>query len=91
MQRQQLLEKYSDLFWYFDKSRLSEMSDEVMVEFILNYGTLQAVRELLDCLGTDKVAQIFSISIKKKRDNFLPQVKNYFTMLFEKHAPQYFI
>ena len=42
----ELLDKYQSIFWYFDKSNLHTISDAGMVEFILNYGSLEAVKEL---------------------------------------------
>ena len=42
----ELLDKYQSIFWYFDKSNLHTISDAVMVEFILNYGSLEAVKKL---------------------------------------------
>jgi hypothetical protein len=89
MNREELIEKNSSIFWYFDKSKLSEMSDAVLVEFILNYGDLEAVKELFSTLGKEKAAQIFAQSIKSKRDNYLPLVKNFFDLYFKRNVPEY--
>ena len=84
-----LLDKYQSLFWYFDKTNLHTISDAVMVEFILNYGSLEAVKELFDVLGTDKVAKEFSTSIQKNRHNYFPQVQHFFNLYFTKNVPEY--
>ncbi len=89
MDREKLIEKNSSIFWYFDKSKLSEMSDAVLVEFILNYGDLDAVRELFSALGKEKTARIFAQALKSKRDNYLPLVKNYFDLYFRKNVSGY--
>ncbi len=60
-----------------------------MVEFILNYGFMQAVRDLLETLGKEQVAKVFSTAIKGKRDNYFPQVKHFFNLYFTKNVPQY--
>ena len=84
-----LLDKYQSLFWYFDKSNLHTISDAVMVEFILNYGSLEAVKELLTVLGTEGVAKEFSKSIQKNRHNYFPQVQHFFNLYFSKNVPEY--
>ena len=50
MNKQQLAEKYKHLFWYFDKSKLSKMSEAVLIEFILNYGDMMALKDLFETL-----------------------------------------
>ena len=84
-----LLDKYQSLFWYFDKSNLHTISDAVMVEFILNYGSLEAVKELLTVLGAEGVAKEFSKSIQKNRHNYFPQVQHFFNLYFSKNVPEY--
>ncbi|WP_317898651.1 hypothetical protein [Aurantibacillus circumpalustris] len=65
------------------------MSDEVLVEFILNYGSWEAFSDLLKTLGTPKVAKIFKIQKAKKRTNLLPEIIYFFNLFFKKHAPEY--
>lgn len=89
MSKTELIQKYSSLFWYFDKSKIEDISDDVLVEFILNYGDLEAVRELFKTLEINKVAQIFKNKAYSERSNYFPQVKNYFNLVFQKHVPEY--
>ncbi len=89
MEKQQFIEKYQHLFWYFDKSKLSEISNTVLVEFILNYGDMIALKELFDMLGREQVAKEFAMAVKKERDNYFPQVKNFFNLYFTKYVPAY--
>jgi hypothetical protein len=77
------------LFWYLNKNELPNISDAVLVEFILNYGNMQSVKDLLSILGEKKVAQEFSKAIQAKRNNYFPQVKNYFNLYFKHNVPQY--
>ena len=83
------LDKYQSLFWYFDKSNLHTISDAVIVEFILNYGSLEAVKELLTVLGTDTVAKEFSKAIQKNRHNYFPQVQHFFNLYFTENVSEY--
>ena len=72
------------LAWYVKDT--NSLSDESLVEHILNYGKwedyLLAEREL----GIDKVRQIFMTIKGKKRVNLRPQTINYFENYFHKYA-----
>lgn len=46
MTRKALINKYKSVFWYFDSSKTESISDEVLVEFILNYGSWKAFLDL---------------------------------------------
>ncbi len=65
------------------------MSDEVLVEFILNYGSWKAFCDLIKTLGLSKVAAIFKTQKSKKRTNLLPEIIYYFNLFFKKHVPEY--
>lgn len=89
MTRTNLIKKYRSLFWYLDKSKLDNMSDEVLVEFILNYGSWKAFCDLIKTLGLPKVAGIFKTQKAKKRTNLLPEIIYFFNLFFKKNAPEY--
>lgn len=81
------IERNSDLFWHFDKKKLSDLSDAVVVEYILNFGDESTVKELIDILGVDRTAEIFFKNTKgKTRKNYFPQVENFFLLYFSRHA-----
>lgn len=87
--RNELIEKYQHLFWYFDKNKLNEMSDNVLVEFILNYGDMQALKDIFITFEKKEVAKIFYQAIQNERNNYFPQVKNFFNLYFQKNVPEY--
>ena len=89
MNKQDLVNNYQHLFWYIKKEELINISDNVLVEFILNYGSMQAVKDLLETLGKEQVAKEFSVAIKRNRDNYFPQVKHFFNLYFKKNVPKY--
>ena len=89
MTRTELIEEQHQLFWYINKKDLPGISDTVLVEFLLNYGDMDSVRHLFEVMGVDRVATVFSQSIRGKRDNYFPQVKHYFDLYFKKYVPQY--
>lgn len=85
------LEKNKDLFWHFDKTKLEALSIDVIVEYILNYGDENSVKELFEVYGLGETASIFFKNTNEgRRINYLPEVKNYFTLYFNRHAPRNF-
>jgi hypothetical protein len=80
------IKENSSLFWYFKEDEKENISPEVLVEFILNYGDEKSVKKLFVLLGIDVVADIFTKQTSGKRLNYFPQVIHYFNLYFEKHA-----
>ncbi|HBE43742.1 MAG TPA: hypothetical protein DDW27_21630 [Bacteroidales bacterium] len=83
------IRKHSDLFWYIPEDRKEDISMDVLVEFILNYGDLQTVKELFSIIGVDTVAEHFFNSInmsQRRRGNYFEATINFFTLLFERYA-----
>jgi len=72
------------LVWYVkDPSKLSE---ESIVEHVLNYGDWNDVQEMIKILGIKKVAEIFNKQIHQKRINYDKKIMNYFKLYFAKYA-----
>jgi hypothetical protein len=86
---QQFIREQSHLFWYIPEDRKAEISQEFLVETILNYGDMDAVIRLFNLLGIKKVAEIFFEAInlsQRRRGNFHEIIINYFTLVFQKNA-----
>lgn len=74
------------IWWVKDYEKLSA---ESIVEATLNYGDWDDVQTLIKILGIKKVARIFkekSMPSKVGRQNYSPEVKNYFSLYFKKYA-----
>lgn len=71
------------LFWYMND--LENLSEESIVEAVLNKGDFDDFIKLLDALGVEKTAQIFHKQIAMKRKNYSAKAENYFRLFFEKH------
>ena len=70
--------------WYVkDIGRLSE---EAIVEGVLNYGDFDDVKKLISILGIRKMARIFRGQLRRKRVNYDPKIKHYFTLYFNQRA-----
>lgn len=79
----------SHLFWYTPEDKKEEISIEFLVETILNYGDINAVKKMFVLLGIKKVAKIYydSINISSRRkNNFHELTANYFDLLFKRYA-----
>ena len=59
MSREQIIDKHRSLFWYTPEAEKQNISDALLVERILNDGTLDDYRELIDALGGKRVAEVF--------------------------------
>jgi hypothetical protein len=84
----QLIEENSTLFWYINKDKRSEISEDTVVEFILNYGSYEACKKLLNILGTKQVAKIFfkHLDSTRRKQNYFPEIITFFTKYFGRHA-----
>ena len=66
-----------------------DISLEFLVETILNYGDMIAVKRLFGLIGIKKTAQIFFkiINTSNRRKNNLHELTiNYFALLFKRYA-----
>ena len=85
----QFIKERPYLIWYVSKENLGKLNDESIVEHVLNYGNWDDVQKMIEILGMKRVAEIFrrkSASDKFGRQNYRPEIKNYFNLYFNKHA-----
>ena len=84
---QSYIEPRRALFWSVGKNRTHEISDPLLVETILNFGTQEDVHELFRVLGLKRVAEVFFEATRgRSRHNYFPQVENFFRLYFERYA-----
>jgi hypothetical protein len=79
--------KHQALFWYSPGEKSDTVSDELLVETIINYGTLEDIRELFRVMGLENVAAIFRQMTGRKALNIYPELRNYFELYFNKYVP----
>jgi hypothetical protein len=80
------IRKHSALFWYTPDDKKEEIGPELLVETILNYGTLDDVRNLFKLVGVKETAEVFFSAEGRKKLNYYPEVYNYFSLYFKKYA-----
>ena len=80
------IKKHSTLFWYVPEKNKTEISKELLVEPVLNYGSMEDVLELFEIMGIEQVARVFFSARGRKKLNYYPEIYNYFSLLFRKYA-----
>ena len=78
--------QHSDLFWYTPQDKKEDISDEFLVETILNYGTLNEYKDMEKLMGIKKLSDVFMGIEGRKKLNYYPEVYNFFYLYFKKHA-----
>lgn len=76
----------SDLFWYTPEDKKEEISPDLLVETILNYGTLDDIKTLMCIMGKKEMARIFFSATGRKRKNYYPEIFNFFSLYFKRNA-----
>ena len=83
------IKQHRTLFWYTPEDKKEDISEELLIETILNYGDINALKKMLDLLGTKKTANIFFQSInqsERRKNNYQELTINYFTIFFKRYA-----
>jgi hypothetical protein len=84
-----LIREYKHLFWYTPESEKENISHELLIEMIFNYGDMDAVKKLFNVMGRKQVARVFfnTIAISdRRRNNFNELALNFFTLVLQKDA-----
>ena len=86
MSREQIIEKNKSLFWYTPDEEKQNISDSLLVETILNEGTLDDYRELISALGGKRVADVFFAAKGRQKANYYPEIYHFFSLLLKKYV-----
>ena len=82
----QFIRKHSNLFWYIPEEKKEEISHELLLETILNYGTLEDCLQLFKLIGPKKALSLLSNMKGRKKGNFFPEIYNFFLLYLTKIA-----
>lgn len=80
------IRKNAHLFWYIPDDKKEDISDEVLVEFILNYGNLESFQELRELLGLNRISTVFMSLEGRRKLNYYPEIYNLFYLYLKKNA-----
>ena len=86
MTRESFIAKNAHLFWYIKKEAIPNISNEVLVEFIFNYGTLEDVKELIKIIGFQELKRVYEDVADRKVGNYHPEILNYLGLIVKKYA-----
>lgn len=86
MTRAQIINKNQQLFWYTPQDKKQDISDALLVERILNDGTLEDYKDLISALGGKRVAEVFFSAKGRQKDNYYPEIYHFFSLLLSKYA-----
>ena len=79
----QFIRENEVLFWGVKPEEKENISLNVLVETILNYGNEKRVKSLFDLIGVKTVAEIFFRQISGKRPNYHQRTKHFFRLYFK--------
>ncbi|MFA5817422.1 MAG: hypothetical protein WC865_17610 [Bacteroidales bacterium] len=80
------IHEHNSLFWYTPEDQKENISPELLVETILNYGDMDAVRKLFRIMGSQSVAAVFFNATGRKQLNYYPEIHAYFSLVLKKYA-----
>lgn len=80
------IRKNGALFWYTPEDKKQDIGPELLLETILNYGTLDDVRILFKLWGLKEAAKVFYGAEGRKKLNYYPEIYNFFSLYFKKYA-----
>ena len=87
--RKRLVSENTPLFWWVDEGERDRISDDLLVETILSYGSTSDARILFDLLGLENVAGIFHRQLSRKRNKYHKRTANYFRLYFSRHVQKH--
>ena len=84
--RMRFIDEHKSMFWYTPEDRKHDISDDLLVETILNEGTLDDYRELKRILTPHRLAQVFFSATGRKAGNYYPEIRNFFSLVLKEYA-----
>jgi hypothetical protein len=85
----QYITKHKSLFWYTPENKKEDIGPSLLVETILNYGNLEAVKQLFQLMGIENVAKVFFDDVnqsERKKNNYYPEIYNFFSLIFFRYV-----
>ena len=82
----EFIKEHRNLFWYIPEEKKENISVESLIETILNYGSLKDCLLLIELIGVDKTLEILQNAKGRKKNNFYPEIYNFFTLYLNRRA-----
>jgi len=78
--------KHKNLFWYTPENEKLTVGNDLLVENILNYGTIDDVKDLIKIMGINPVSNIFYSAKGRMKGNYYPEIYHFFDLVFSRYA-----
>ena len=86
MTKAQFIQSHEDMFWYTPADQKQDISDSLLVETILNDGTLADYKALLQVMTPERVAEGFFGAKGRQKQNYYPEIYHFFSLLLAKYV-----
>ena len=80
------IDQHQNLFWYTPAKEKENISDELLLETILNYADLLTIKEFFKLMGIEKIKLIFQNLEGRKKGNIYPEIYHLFSEYFKRVA-----
>ena len=86
MTRDEFIENNKHLFWYINKDKLPEISNDVLVEFIFNYGQWEDIKQLVKIIGFKELKRVYQNIKGRQIGNYIPEMYDLLERIVTKYA-----
>lgn len=80
------IKHHSQIFWYIPEAKKETISDEFLLEHVINHCDIPAIMELFTIMGTEKAELIFRSLKGRRKNNIYPEYYNLFDLYFKRHV-----
>lgn len=80
------IKRNAHLFWYTPENKKQDVSDEFILEQVLNYAELPTIKEYFEIIGIEKAAQSFHNIKGRRKGNIYPEIYHLFAEYFKRNA-----
>ena len=80
------IQQNAHLFWYTPKEKIGEISDELLLEQLLNFAELPVIREYFSIVGIAGAKDIFQNLKGRQKQNIYPEIYHLFSEYFKRNA-----
>ena len=84
--REELISVNKHIFWHIPDSKKKDISNEVLVEYIFNFGQWHDIKNLCQVLGYQELKRIYSNLSERSKNNYFKPYLNLFGRIVERYA-----
>ncbi len=80
------IKEHSSLFWYTPEDKKKDIDEDLLLETILNYGSLENSLQLINIMGEEYVLNKLANIKGRKKNNYYPEIYNFFMLYLKNHV-----